>query len=227
MRLYHIFKRGMDIFVSLSGIIVLLPLWIIIAIIIKLTSKGPVVYTHPRMARYCNEFDMYKFRTMVVGAKDLQRRGVSVSKLITPFGKFLRRTFLDETLQLINILKGDMSIVGPRPMDVEYFQSLVKDDRVWCHIFAIKPGLTGLESVADYLPREDRLRFEEIFKGLPKEEPKEGFLKHRFILDSYYVENESFVIDTIIFFCTIWLILKRIVSGKQKVSVYNKKVSKQ
>ena len=205
----------MDILESLVGIIILLPFWIIIAIIIKLTSKGPVVYKHPRIGKYCNEFNMYKFRTMIVGARTLQDKGVPNENLITPFGGFLRRAFLDETLQLFNILKGDMSIVGPRPMDIEYFQGLVKKDRVWCHIFAIMPGLTGLESVADYLPQEDRLRFEEIFKGLPKERPHEAFLRHRFILDSYYIEKEGLIMDTIIFFCTIWMIFRRIITGKK------------
>lgn len=215
MRIYHVFKRTLDIIDSFIGIIILIPFWVIIAVIIKLTSEGPVVYKHPRMGRYCKEFEMYKFRSMVAGARELQKKGVPTEKLITPFGKFLRRTFLDETLQLFNILKGDMSIVGPRPMDTEYFQGLVRNDRVWCHIFAIRPGLTGLESVADYLPKEDKLRFEEIFQGLPKEEPNHGFLKHRFILDSYYIEKEGLVMDTIIFFCTIWLILRRILTGRK------------
>lgn len=215
MRLYHVFKRIVDILDALVGIILLLPVWIIIAALIKLTSKGPVIYKHPRMGRYCKEFNMYKFRTMVPGARELQKKGVKDVNLITSFGKILRRTFLDETLQLFNILKGDMSIVGPRPMDIEYFQGLVRKDRVWCHVFAITPGLTGLESVADYLPKDDRLRFEEIFKGLPKEDTHKDFLKHRFILDSYYIEKEGIIMDTIIFFCTIWLIFRRIFTGKK------------
>ncbi len=215
MRIYHVFKRIIDVIFSLIGIIFLIPLFIILAIWIKTTSKGPVIYKHRRIGKNGKPFTIYKFRTMVVGARDMQKKKIPNKNLITSPGKFLRRCFLDETLQLFNIFKGDMSLVGPRPLDKETFDGLIKQDKKWNDIIEIKPGLTSVESVADYLSRKEMIEFEKHFKGLLKKDTnQEGYFKHRLILDGYYVKNKSFLLDAKILLYTILLISKKIFSKK-------------
>lgn len=118
------FKRIFDIFLSFILLILLSPLFIIVAIFIKLTSKGPVFYRQTRIKRYYRPFKIFKFRTMI---KDADKVGTEVTifndKRVTKVGKFLRRTRLDEIPQLINILLGDMSFVGPRPEVKKYVDS--------------------------------------------------------------------------------------------------------
>ena len=126
---YICVKRILDIVISLFGMIILLPIFIIIATIIKLDSKGPIFFTHRRIGKDGKEIGIYKFRTMVDNAEDLikefteeqQKEFRECYKLqndprVTKIGKFLRKTSLDELPQVLNILKGDLSIIGPRPV---------------------------------------------------------------------------------------------------------------
>jgi len=210
MRNYHIFKRIIDILISLIGILVLSPLFLVLAIWIKLTSKGPVVYKHTRIGKDGKPFEIYKFRSMFVGARNLQKERIRREEVITSSGRFIRKTFLDELLQLFNVLKGDMSLVGPRPFDRENFRKKYKN------IFKIKPGITSLESVADYLSEQERVDFEKHFKDLLEKDVYKDFDKHRFLLDLYYVKNESFLLDINIIIHTIFLVIKRIFSKKER-----------
>ena len=175
----RIVTRIVDIFVA--GIVLLVgsPLWLCIALIIRLTSSGPIVFKQTRIGKNCKPFPMYKFRTMY---KDADKRLASLMTLneaqghffkmkndprITPFGKFLRRSSLDEVCNLINVLRGDMSLVGPRPPlphEVAQYEEWQKGR------LAIKPGLTGLWQVRG---RSD-ISFDE------------GVL-----MDLYYIENWS------------------------------------
>ncbi len=214
MKAYHAIKRGMDIVISIMGIIPLIPLFALIAILIKTTSKGPVIYEHPRIGKHGKPFEIYKFRSMIVGAREQEAKGVPLEQLKTPVGRFLRKTFLDETAQLFNVLKGDISLIGPRPLDREVFEKVVRNDERWKYLFNIKPGLTSIESVADYLPKKERIRFEEHFKGLVKEDIYTEFYKHRYILDSYYVKHESPKLDALIIFYTTFLTFKRLFEKK-------------
>ena len=121
-------KRLVDIFVSIMGIIVFLPIWIIIAILIKITSPGPILFTQDRPGYHKKIFKVYKFRTMYPGSEKMVK-GKEVMKddsRVTGFGKFLRRSKLDEIPQLWNVLKGDMSLVGPRPERVESLADYTK-----------------------------------------------------------------------------------------------------
>ena len=115
--IYHIFKRLIDILVALFGLVLISPLFILIAILVKSTSKGSIVYSHERIGKDGKVFYIHKFRTMVYNARDLQKKGVKDSELITSIGWFLRKTFLDETLQLWDVFVGNMSLIGPRPID--------------------------------------------------------------------------------------------------------------
>ena len=216
MKIYHIIKRSLDIIVSFIGITALMPVFIIISIWIKSTSKGPIIYEHTRIGKDGIPFKIYKFRTMIVGARDLQQKGFPEEKLITSAGKFLRKSFLDETAQLLNILKGDMSLVGPRPKDVETFKELLNEDPAWKDIVKIKPGLTSLESVADYLSGIGRINFEKHFKGLLSkddyDEHKSGggkYYRHVLLLDDYYIKNRSLTFDIKIIMFTMLLMIRR------------------
>lgn len=229
MKIYHLFKRLIDILVSSIVILILSPLLIIISIWIKLTSKGPVIYKHTRVGEDRKLFNVYKFRSMVVGARKLQAKGHSSDRLITSAGRFIRKTYLDEIPQLFNVLKGDMTLIGPRPFDKEWFykSKFVKAFPKVREVVKIKPGLTSLHSIADYLSVDKRIKFEKRFKGLLEKDKyvetthkynigSEKYLHvpshHRYTLDSYYIENESPLLDLRIVYHTSLLVLKKIFS---------------
>ena len=138
-------KRLLDFSAALTGLLVLWPLFAVMAVAIKLDSPGPVFFKQQRIGRYFKPFWIYKFRTMVV---DAQRRGglltADADPRITRVGQVLRRSKLDELPQLINILKGDMSLVGPRPEVARYVQLFRRD---YEEILTIKPGITDLASL--------------------------------------------------------------------------------
>jgi lipopolysaccharide/colanic/teichoic acid biosynthesis glycosyltransferase len=149
-------KRIMDVFLSSLAFLFLWPLMAVIAIAVKLESPGPVIYRSLRVGRYGREFDCYKFRTMVAGSDALkeslgrlnQRRGpffkIADDPRVTPFGTFLRKYSLDELPQLWNVLKGDMSLVGPRPLPVEDCAQYAPGHRRRLDVI---PGVTGLWQV--------------------------------------------------------------------------------
>ncbi len=138
-------KRAFDIVMSGTALVMLAPLFLIIGSIIRLTSPGPVFYLASRVGQYGRIFKMFKFRTMVVNA-DKMGPGITTrnDKRITPIGRVLRMTKLDELPQLINVLLGDMSLVGPRPEDPRYVQHY-RGDQV--AILAVRPGITSPASV--------------------------------------------------------------------------------
>lgn len=149
--LYFFVKRIIDIVASLLGIIVLSPVFIITAIAIKLDSKGPVFFGQQRVGQHGKLFKMYKFRSMVTNAEELLEKLKNNNEMsgpmfkmtddprITKIGRFIRKTSIDELPQLVNVLKGEMSLVGPRPnlpKEVEEFEPWMKDKLI------AKPGLT-------------------------------------------------------------------------------------
>ncbi|SFA80802.1 sugar transferase [Clostridium frigidicarnis] len=149
--IFNIVKRTVDIIGSLFGLVILSPLLLIISIAIKLDSKGPIFFAQERIGRNEKIFKMYKFRSMVVNAEELKETLLEKNEMsgpmfkmkedprITSVGKFIRKTSIDELPQLLNVLKGEMSIVGPRPnlpREVEKFTPWQKQK------FIVKPGLT-------------------------------------------------------------------------------------
>ncbi|MHB1254537.1 MAG: sugar transferase [Candidatus Humimicrobiaceae bacterium] len=140
-------KRCLDIFVSLVLLIVLSPLWIIIPILIKLDSPGRVIYTQKRIGINSSFFTIYKYRTMKEGTPDIPTDKVSnPAELVTDVGRFLRRTSIDEIPQLVNILKGQMSFIGPRP--ALYNQPELIALRREKKADIMRPGITGLAQVS-------------------------------------------------------------------------------
>jgi len=138
-------KRAFDVFCSLLGLIILAPLIFLIALIIKLDSKGPILFIQPRVGLNNKDFHIFKFRTMYIASdkKGLLTIG-NRDERVTTFGYYLRRYKLDEIPQLWNVLKGDMSFVGPRPELRKYVNYYSKDDLI---LFTVKPGITGLASI--------------------------------------------------------------------------------
>lgn len=147
-------KRFIDILFSCLGLLVLSPLLFLISIIIKLDSRGPALFIQKRIGRGFREFEIYKFRTMVV---DAEKKGPHITvggdDRITRTGKFLRKYKIDELPQLVNVLKGDMSFVGPRP-EVGKYVKLFKSD--YKELLKIRPGITDPASIK-YSNEEDVL----------------------------------------------------------------------
>jgi exopolysaccharide biosynthesis polyprenyl glycosylphosphotransferase len=148
---YCFLKRTIDVICSLMGLIFLSPLLLIISILVKIESKGPIFFCQERVGQNKKTFGMYKFRSMVADAEELKKKLASKNEMsgpmfkmkedprVTKVGKFIRKTSIDELPQLINVLKGEMSLVGPRPSlpnEVVYFESWMRKR------FEVKPGLT-------------------------------------------------------------------------------------
>jgi lipopolysaccharide/colanic/teichoic acid biosynthesis glycosyltransferase len=139
-------KRLLDLMVSALGLLLLLPVFAVIAVFIKLDSRGPIFFRQERVGREGHSFRIYKFRSMVVGA---ERSGTALTvradPRITRLGMFLRRNKLDELPQLINVLVGDMSMVGPRPEVSKFMEFYTPDQRAI--ILAMKPGITDYAAI--------------------------------------------------------------------------------
>ena len=144
--LYSISKRTMDIVSSLVGLILLSPLFLLVAILIKLDSKGPIIFKQIRIGKNSKPFYIYKFRSMKIDAPNLSTEEfINASDFTTKVGKFIRKTSIDELPQLVNILKGDMSIVGPRPVIEREVRLL--EIRKECNVDSILTGITGLAQI--------------------------------------------------------------------------------
>lgn len=137
------FKRVLDFLLSLIAIIVLSPILLIVAILVRVKLGSPVIFKQKRPGKNEKIFTLYKFRTMT-DEKDKEGNLLPDSERLTKFGKTLRSTSLDEILELFNILKGDMSIIGPRPLLVKYLPYYTEEER---HRHDIRPGLTGLAQI--------------------------------------------------------------------------------
>jgi len=185
---YHTVKRAFDILSSAAGLALLSPLLVAIAVAVRLDSPGPVLYRGRRMGRYGREFYIWKFRTMVTGA-DRAGPGITVAddSRVTRVGRLLRRTKLDELPQLVNVLRGEMSIVGPRPEDPRYVALYTPEQRA--QILSIRPGLTSPASV--------RFRDEEAaLSGADWETAYvQQIMPAKLALDLEYVQNASLLRD--------------------------------
>ena len=140
-------KRWFDIAASAAGLLALLPLLLLIALAVKLDSRGPVFFRQERAGRHGKPFRIHKFRTMVDGAEHMTKRHITAAgdERVTRVGRFLRRHKLDELPQLIDVLRGSMSLVGPRPQVPEQMARYPAADCEW--LLAIRPGITGLATL--------------------------------------------------------------------------------
>jgi lipopolysaccharide/colanic/teichoic acid biosynthesis glycosyltransferase len=144
-RLSEALKRGFDFLVALAALIVVSPIIVVVGLIIKLTSPGPVFYRGVRIGRYGVPFRMFKFRTMVINAENLGGSATAEDDpRITPIGRFIRRYKLDEFPQFLNVLTGDMSLVGPRPEVKKYVDMYNEQEKA---ILDLRPGITDWASI--------------------------------------------------------------------------------
>jgi len=191
--LYMRFKRYFDIFLSLFGFIIFSPVMVITAVLIKIESRGPLIYRQLRIGQDGKEFLMYKFRTMVVDAERKEGGLYTSAKdtRITRVGRVIRRIRIDELPQLWNIIIGNMSFVGPRPEAVELSQKYEKNIKYYALRHIMRPGLTGWAQV-----------------GYQYSASTEAALE-KFEYDMYYLKNMSFFLDIQIILKTISVIIFR------------------
>lgn len=195
-------KNCFDVVVSVCGTVVLLPLFVILGLLILMNDKGPVVFKHERVGKGGRLFSLYKFRSMRVlksGNKESFEPGNTTR--VTPVGRFMRKTKLDELPQLINVIKGDMSLVGPRP-EVKKWVSVFPER--WKVILAVKPGITDVASL-EFRNEESILAASED----PEATYKEIILPRKLELYEKYVSDHSFLGDLKILFGTLFQIFKR------------------
>lgn len=158
---YRVTKRMIDIIISLLLCLSILPImYIVFGIIIKLTSKGPVIFKQRRVGMFGCIFTCYKFRSMYLDCGD-EIVTSSTDKRVTPIGRFLRKTHLDEFPQFFNILKGDMSMVGPRPLPKKGFDKFKERKEAYTRL-VLRPGITGLAQMNSgrFLPLKDYLQYD-------------------------------------------------------------------
>lgn len=187
-KVYTVFKRFMDIVLSIIGLIIISPILLIVSLAIKIDSKGPVIFKQERIGKDGKAFKIYKFRSMVVGAEKMGT-GVYSKKgdnRVTRVGKFIRMTSIDELPQLVNILKGEMSFIGPRPVLTYHPWKYEEYTPEQLKRFEVRPGVTGLAQIhgRKQVEWEKRIKY-----------------------DVEYVEKLSLWLDIKIFFITIYKVL--------------------
>lgn len=193
-------KRIFDITLSLFGLIILLPFMLIIAILIKIDSKGPVFFKQIRVTKNGKEFKIFKYRTMRVGSDKYSQITVGKDNRITKVGAFLRKYKLDEIPQLINVLIGDMSLVGPRP-EVPKYVALYTDEQK--EILKVRAGITDYASI-EFSDENDLLASEEE----PEKAYIEKIMPKKIELNKKYLSEISILTDIKIILLTIKKILK-------------------
>lgn len=193
-------KRIFDIILSLFGLIILLPFMLIIAIFIKLDSKGTIFFKQVRVTKNGREFKIFKYRTMRVGSDKYSQITVGKDGRITKIGSFLRKYKLDEIPQLINVLIGDMSLVGPRP-EVPKYVALYTDEQK--EILKVRAGITDYASI-EFSDENDLLASEEE----PEKAYIEKIMPKKIELNKKYLSEISILTDIKIILLTIKKILK-------------------
>lgn len=182
----RIIKRLCDFVTALLGLVILFPVFAFTAIAIYIRMGRPVVFTQPRPGKNSRIFNFYKFRSMT-DERDAKGNLLPDEKRLTPFGEFLRQSSLDELPQLWNVLKGDMSLVGPRPLLVQYLERYTQEQ---ARRHSVKPGITGWAQI-----NGRRLL--------------DGCWEEKFRLDIWYIDNWSLWLDLKILVLTVFKVLKK------------------
>ncbi|MCE1167572.1 MAG: sugar transferase [Sphingobacteriia bacterium] len=196
-------KRLLDVLLSFFLLFLLLPILLIIVIVLLLTGEHYVFYSQPRIGLYGKEFMLLKFATMLKNSIHIGSGEITVKRdpRVLPFGRFLRFSKLNELPQLINILKGDMTFIGPRPLTYKHFNYYSDKDKLI--VSGLKPGLSGISSII--------FRDEELIFGrfeLPPEDVYKLYLSPaKASLEGWYSMNKSVKTDLILVFLTLWVIV--------------------
>lgn len=202
--MYNFSKRVLDIIVSLATLVILTPLFIPIIIILRFTGEGEVFYFQERIGFNNTNFQIWKFATMLKNSMNIGSGSITLKNdpRVTKFGSFLRKTKINELPQIINILKGDISLVGPRPLVTKTFSAYNKN--IQSNIYNVKPGLTGIGSI---IFRDE----ESIISAVKGEDPHEFYKRvlatYKGELEMWYQNHNSFILDLQLIFLTAWVIL--------------------
>lgn len=191
-------KRAFDILFAVCFLVVFSPVYLLTWIIITIVSPGPAIYKAKRVGKDGVLFDCYKFRSMRVDSGKVKLTTLQNDERIFPFGKFIRKAKIDEMPQVVNILKGEMSVVGPRPEDKENADKVYVGE--YKHILDVKPGLTSTASLYDYTHGE---MYED------EESYEREFMPKKLKLELYYVNHASFRYDIQLILKTAWLIIQK------------------
>ena len=189
-------KRAFDILFAVCFLVVFSPVYLLTYIIIKMVSPGPAFYKAKRVGLHGKVFDCYKFRSMRVDSGKVKLTTLQNDDRIFPFGRFIRKAKIDEMPQTLNILFGDMSVVGPRPEDTVNADKMYQGE--YKHILNVKPGLTSPASLYDYTHGE-AYEDEELYE--------KEFVPQKLQLELYYVKHQSFWYDIKLILKTAWLIV--------------------
>jgi len=202
--MYHFLKRLFDFIVSFFALIILVPILLPVVIVLRLSAEGYIFYFQDRIGFKRINFKIIKFATMLKDSPNLASGSITLSDdwRVTKPGKFLRKTKINELPQLINILKGDISLVGPRPLVSKTFLAYSRD--IQSKIYDVKPGLTGIGSI---IFRDE----ESIISAVKNEDPHEFYKRviapYKGDLEMWYQKNQSFTLDLQLIFMTAWVIL--------------------
>lgn len=201
---YAAVKRAIDFVVALLALIVLTPILLPVVIALRLTGEGEIFYRQKRVGYKNSQFDILKFATMLKNSPNIGTGSLTVrgDPRVTPVGKYLRASKVNELPQLVNVLKGDMSFVGPRPqMQVDYD---IYPDHVRETIYNARPGVTGIGSIV--------FRDEERLLSAPGVDPRkfyeEKIAPYKGELEMWYLKRQSLLTDLRLMFLTVWVVLR-------------------
>ena len=201
--MYPTLKRILDFLAAATALCLLLPLFLPIMLVLRFSAEGAVFYKQLRIGLNSQPFWIWKFATMLKNSPNMGSGTITLrhDPRVTPIGRFLRRSKINELPQLLNVLKGEMSFVGPRPLDEKGY--LAYPEAIRDQIFRVKPGITGLGSIV--------FRDEEQFISAAKLTPETFYRLHiapyKGALEMWYQKHNGFLIDFILICLTIWAIL--------------------
>ena len=202
--MYKFSKRLFDLTISFIALIILLPFFIPIMLLLRLTGEGEVFYFQERVGINNSSFHIWKFATMLKNSMNMGSGSITLKNdfRVTAIGKFLRKTKINELPQIINILKGDISLVGPRPLVARTFEAYPEDVKL--KIYNVKPGLTGIGSI---IFRDE----ESIISAVKDEDPHKFYestiAPYKGELEMWYQKHNSFFLDLQLIFMTAWVII--------------------
>ncbi|MCR9289877.1 MAG: sugar transferase [Bacteroidetes bacterium] len=198
-------KRGFDFIISLVGFLILVPIFLVIAILLKFTGEGEVFYFQKRMGYKNDVFDIIKFATMLKNSMNMGNKTVTLRNdpRVTSVGRYLRKTKINELPQIINVIIGDMSLIGPRPLPVNSYKKYHPE--VQAIIYQNRPGVTGIGSIV-FRDEEKLVTEVKKFGKEPLDYYKEHIYPYKGALESWYYYNVSFITDIKILFLTFWYV---------------------
>jgi lipopolysaccharide/colanic/teichoic acid biosynthesis glycosyltransferase len=199
--MYRYIKRFFDILVSLIALIILSPLLIPVVILLRLTGEGAIFYRQQRIGYRNQFFSILKFATMLKNSMNMGTGAITLRNdpRVTPMGKYLRKTKINELPQIINVLKGDMSVVGPRPLVKKSFD--LYNETVQRTIYTTRPGITGIGSII--FRDEEKI----ISESKNIEETYRQIFQYKGEVEMWYHRHQSFTTDFLIIFITVWVVL--------------------